>query len=149
MVALPTPPASSLLDNGQPAISCFLLTQAEVVRRLNLAHERAEAQAKAENAHSDEALHIAKFTLWHTDFPNGLLLLVCDSELFRLTADLPSELLRANGGQQLDLWDYSYVADLLRDWLTSRTLPGDLQNLRRALAWAEQQGSTKRDYALE
>lgn len=142
MATLPTSTYSPLLDNGQPAISCFGLSIDEIVERQNFAYERAKAKAQAEGADEEDAHAIASMTLWHADFPDGLFLYISDNDLFRVTADLPGELYVANGCRELDLYDYGYVADILRERLTSCVLtPGDAQNLRRALAWVEQAGA--------
>ncbi len=135
------------LANGQPAISCFTISQAELVRRQTAAHLRAEAIGQQE----DTAPYVVGRTqLWHEECPRGLKLAVCDEQLYRLTAFLPFVLLEMNGGQALDFYDYGYVADVLREALLALDLlPGDAQNLRRGLAWAEEQGSMKRDYSLE
>ena len=135
------------LANGQPAISCFALSQPEMLRREEAAHRRAERLAKQEQTHPYE---IGRFQLWHVECPLGLRLVVCDNELFRLTAYLPADLLEMNGGQPLDFFDYGYVADVLRELLHEASLlRGDAQNLRRALAWVEERGSSLRDYANE
>jgi hypothetical protein len=143
------------LANGQPAISCFAISQEELVRRLTVAHERAQEVAAQQGAtndtdHLDELLAAGRNQLWHADFPIGLKLLVCDNELFRVTADLPSQLLAANSGQTLDFFDYGYVADVLREWLADGSLfQGEKQIMRRALAWVEERGSGLRDYDQE
>jgi hypothetical protein len=135
------------LANGQPVISCFTISLTELVRRSMAAHERAQEVAAQQGATSaadfvEELTAAGRNQLWHADFPTGLKLLVCDNELFRLTADLPSQLLEANGGQPLDFFDYGYVADVLREWVTDAALlPGEGQLMRRALAWVEKQGS--------
>jgi hypothetical protein len=135
------------LANGQPAISCFALSQAELVRRETAAHLRAEQVAAEEEISPYE---IGRFILWHIECPVGLKLTVCDQELFRLTASLPTDLLDMNGGQPLDFWDYAYVADVLREWLTAFDHPaGDARCLRRALAWVEEAGAGQRNFELE
>jgi hypothetical protein len=135
------------LTNGQPAISCFTISQQEVVRRETAAHLRAERLAEQEETSPYE---VGRFQLWHVECRAGLKLLVCDEELFRLTAYLPADLLEMNGGQALDFFDYGYVADVLRELLTEQGLPkGDRQNLRRALAWVEERGSGLRDFSQE
>jgi hypothetical protein len=135
------------LSNGQPAISCFALSQAELLRRENAAHLRAEKLAVQEEV---SAYEIGRFQLWHVECPLGLRLVVCDQELFRVTAFLPADLLEMNGGQPLDFWDYAYVADVLREQLATGNDPvGDVRCLRRALAWVEEKGSGLRDYSLE
>lgn len=144
------------LDNGQPAISCFLLNWAELKRRNDLAHERAAKELRkisvglANNELYEHLAEIAHNTLWHTDYPAGLKMRVCDTELFEVAARLPLDLLDANGGEPLDFWDYGYVADLLREMLSEGQLPqGDRLCLKRALAWVEQRGSGLRDYSQE
>lgn len=144
------------LANGQPAISCLNIKLEELTRRTNAAHDRAqqELKAQADKLQGQDlmqlALELARHTLWHEDFSAGLKFMVCDRRLFRVAADLPSQLEEANEGQPLDFWDYGYVADELRELLTVQDLPkGDRQNLRRALAWVEEKGSGLRDYALE
>jgi hypothetical protein len=144
------------LANGQPAISCFNLSWAELKRRNDLAHERANAQTKElpKDLPDLELIgryaEIARAIMWHTDFPAGLKLLVCDTELFEVAARLQTDLQDANGGQGLDFWDYGYVADLLRELLSERHLPkGDRLCLKRALAWVEERGNGLRDYSQE
>lgn len=145
MTTLPNS-TSPLLDNGQPAISCFAISQAELVRRQTAAHLRAEAISQQEET---EPYVVGRTQLWHEECPQGLVLAVCDEQLFRLTAFLPFVLLEMNGGQPLDFYDYGYVADVLRDALQSPAFgAGDAQLLRRGLAWAEEQGGRKRDYSL-
>jgi hypothetical protein len=135
------------LANGQPVISCFALSKVELVRREDAAHLRAEQLAVQEETSPWE---IGRFQLWHTECPVGLKLVVCDEELFRLTAFLPTDLLEMNGGQPLDFWDYAYVADVLREWLVALDTPaGDMRNMRRALAWVEERGSGLRDFTQE
>lgn len=133
------------LANGQPAICCFALSPADLARRVSAAHERACAllaqQPPASPAEAAaERAHLSRYQLWHEDFTLGLKLLVCDTPLYRLTADLPGQLQAANGEQPLDFWDYAYLADVLRELLTSHCHKGDRLHLRRALAWVEQQG---------
>jgi hypothetical protein len=144
------------LVNGQPAISCFSLGWAELKRRNDLAHQRAEEQTRrlpkslAEQELLEEYTRIACATMWHTDFRDGLKLLVCDTGLFEVAARLQLDLEDANGGAGLDFWDCGYVADLLRELLAEQSLPkGDRLCLKRALAWVEERGSGLRDYALE
>ena len=141
MATLLTPVCYPLPDNGRPTLSCFALTLAESVRRIDAAHARAEAQAKAENAHPDDAHCLATLTLWHTEFPEGLRTLVRECELFRLTIDLPRDLVKANGDHPLDFWDYAYLCDLLRDALADNPTPPAALRLARALAWVEQAGT--------
>lgn len=146
MVAIATPVSQAsihpLLANGQPAVSCFNLPIDELVQRQNLAYKRAKAQAQAEGADEGDAQSIASMTLWHGEFSTGIFLYISDNDLFRVAADLPGQLLRANGCRNLDFYDYGYVADVLRERLTSVYLTlGDAQNLRRALAWVEQAGA--------
>jgi hypothetical protein len=144
------------LANGQPAISCLNLNPQELHRRTTAAYDRAQQKLKSQsdNLHGEDlvaqAMQIARGILWLEDFATGLRFLVCDRRLFRVAADLPSQLEEANGGQALDFWDYGYVADELRELLTEQDLPkGDRQNLRRALAWVEEKGSAKRDFSQE
>lgn len=144
------------LANGQPAISCFNLNWAELKRRNDVAHQRAAKEARElskgqpEQALLEQYAQVARSILWHTDFADGLRLLVCDRELFEVAAGLPLDLEGANGEQPLDFWDYGYVADLLRELLATQGLPkGDRLCLKRALAWVEEKGSGLRDYALE
>jgi hypothetical protein len=144
------------LANGQPAISCFALSEAELLRRLDSAHGRADRLAAQEVPTGDATalmqalIYAGRGQLWHANFPDGLRLLVCDNQLFRLTADLPGQLLAANDGRALDFFDYGYVADVLREWLLSpAVLPSEAHCLRRALAWAEERGSGLRDFSQE
>jgi hypothetical protein len=144
------------LTNGQPAISCFNLDWVGLKRRNDLAHQRAEKQAKelpkalSEQELLEQYAQIARTTMWHTDFRDGLKLLVCDTDLFEVAARLQMDLEDANGGQSLDFWDCGYVADLLRELLAEQSLPkGDRLCLKRALAWVEERGSGLRDYVLE
>jgi hypothetical protein len=144
------------LANGQPAISCINLSWAELKRRNDLAHQQAEEKTRVlvkEEPSQDAVTHyaaVACFAMWHTDFPAGLKMMVCDTELFEVAARLPMDLLDANGGEPLDFWDYGYVADVLRELLTERSLPkGDRLCLKRALAWVEERGSGLRDYSQE
>lgn len=144
------------LANGQPAISCFALSWEQLKQRNDAAHSRATeelrkvSQGLADHELYDRLTEIAHRTLWHTDFPAGFKFLVCDVELFELVARLPLDLEEANGGKPLDFWDYAYLADLLREMLTrASATKGDRQNLKRALAWVEQQGSIFRDYSRE
>jgi hypothetical protein len=144
------------LTNGQPAISCFNLTWVELKRRNDLAHQRAEEKAKVlakEEPSQDVIEHyaaVSRATMWHTDFPDGLKMLVCDTELFELTARLPMDLEDANAGEPLDFWDCGYLADLLRELLAEQYRPaGDRLCLKRALAWIEKRGSGLRDYSKE
>jgi len=144
------------LANGQPAISCLGLSWAELKQRNDLAYERGVAEMRnldkslTDNELYDQYALVAQGILWHTEFPIGLRLCVCDMELFEVAARLPLDLVAANGGEPLDFFDYAYVADVLREWLCDTTLAaGDMQNLRRALAWAEHKGSGLRDYSRE
>jgi hypothetical protein len=115
----PTLPLLHLLPDSQPAISCFGLHIDELVQRQNFAYERAKAKAQAEGVDEEDAHAIASMTLWHADFADGIFLYISDNDLFRVTADLPGELYVANGCRELDLYDYGYVADILRERLTS------------------------------
>lgn len=134
---------SLLLANGQPTISCFGMHIDEIVQRQNFAYERAKAKAEAEGVCEQDAKDIASMTLWHGEFSTGIFLYISDNDLFRVAADLPGELYVANGCRDLDFYDYGYVADVLRERLASCVLTaGDAQNLRRALAWVEQAGTT-------
>jgi hypothetical protein len=144
------------LTNGQPAISCLNLNATELYRRVNAAHDKADklvAALPCELAGEDlvsEAIRISRHILWHADFADGLRLWVCDNQLFRLVADLPSQLQEANNEQRLDFYDYGYVADVLRELLTEYGLPkGDRLCLKRALAWVEERGSGLRDFSQE
>jgi len=130
------------LSTPTPVVSCFTLPIDELVQRQNFAYERAKAQAQTEGADAEDARAIASMTLWHSEFSNGLYMCIRDNELFRVAADLPGELLVANGMRELDFYDYGYVADVLRERLASSVVTaGDAQNLRRALAWVEQTGA--------
>lgn len=133
------------LAKGRPVVSCFALSKEELVARQDAAHARAEQLAQKEGVNSYD---LGRFLLWHVECPFGLKATICDEELFRLTAFLPETLQEMNGGQPLDFFDYGYVADVVREYLAeSSCLPGDAQNLRRALAWAEQQGEEARSRA--
>jgi hypothetical protein len=144
------------LANGQPAISCFGLSSSLLDQRSTRAQGRLDKQIKEipkglpENEFIMECAAVMRSILWHDDFVHGLKFLVCDKLLYRVTADLPSQLEEANDNEPLDFWDYGYVADMLRELLRQLDTPkGDRQNLRRALAWVEERGSGLRNYSQE
>jgi hypothetical protein len=144
------------LTNGQPAISCFHLSPGVLDVRTTRAAERVNQEVhKLRRGLPDgellaEYAAIARRTLWHDDFAQGLKLLVCDKFLFRVTAELPEQLEEANGNEPLDFWDYGYVADVLRELIQEFGTPkGDRANLQRALAWVEREGSGLREYSGE
>ncbi|WP_229725043.1 hypothetical protein [Hymenobacter baengnokdamensis] len=119
-------------------ISCFLLPAAELQRRTELAEERAEALCVA---HDRPEGRYGREILWHSLFGAEFVALLSDMPLPESRAWLAADLAGyAHEGQPLDLLDYAYLADILREGLADHPAPLVTLRLRRALAWVKQAG---------
>ena len=134
------------LGNAAPAISCFCLPGSVWQARTHAAEQRAAAEAAANPNTVAAALGrsatdaAGQAMLWHPEFPTGFRLFVCDLPLYCLTAILSEQLRQMNGGRWLDMHDYGYLADVLRDAIRDTAHPAEVLHLRRALAWVKKQG---------
>jgi hypothetical protein len=120
-----------------PALSCFALTLTEYCDRLDAAAELEEQlQARYNNQHT-----YGREILWHPAFA---------AEYVHIIGRMPlTEVACWHGGldtwchdrKPLDLYDYAYLADVLREGLADNPTPVAALRLNRALAWVEQAGT--------
>lgn len=120
-------------------VSCFALAAAEIDRRKEVAQSR-EIELCA--THRSQSGRYGREILWHPDFAADCVAIVSDLPLPEVTAWLASELPGyANEGTPLDLTDYCYLADVLREGLANSPTPLARVRLERALMWVEQTGA--------
>lgn len=122
-----------------PLISCTALATAELHRRADLAESQQEAMQATYNRPS--AVY-GREIMWHPAYAaecvaqfSGMPLYEVGPWLLDCQADA------CNAGQALDLTDYGYLADVLREGLASNPTPLAALRLGRALAWVEQAGA--------
>ncbi|MGI4862613.1 MAG: hypothetical protein ACRYFZ_01730 [Janthinobacterium lividum] len=120
-------------------VSCFALAATEIDRRKEAALAR-EIELCA--THRSQNGRYGREILWHPDFAADCVAIVGDLPLSEVTAWLASELPGyANEGAPLDLTDYCYLADVLREGLASPITSLARVRLERALLWVEQTGA--------
>lgn len=123
-----------------PTISCAGLLCDEFVRRVELANDRVEKLAdvnnRPENTYGQEIL-------WHLSFPKAFVEMMVMTPLHEVVSVLDGDCPWSNWGDcpELELIDYCYLADILRDALADRITAQAHLRLSRALAWVEQEGT--------
>ena len=122
-----------------PAISCFALPDAEYNRRTDIAEEREEMlQVRYNRATGRYGLEI----MWRPAFSAEYVAVVSKLPLHEISAWQHGLASWANGEEPLDLIDYCYLADVLREGLADNPTQLAALRLERALAWVEQAGTT-------
>lgn len=116
-------------------ISCFLLPAAEWQHRTDLAEDAADALCEKHNRPEGR---YGREILWHGLFPAEFVASLGNMPLPEITVWLSC---LDNEGQPLDLLDYAYLADVLREGLADNPAPLAALRLRRALTWIKQAGS--------
>jgi len=126
------------LHTAVPAISCFLLPKAQYFSRLDAAEEREEnLQVRYNRGTGRYGLEI----MWHPSFSAEYVAVMSKMPLHEISTWQDELASWANGGQELDLIDYCYLADVLREGLADNPTPLAALRLARALAWVEQAGT--------
>jgi hypothetical protein len=122
-----------------PAISCFALPVAELHRRTDVAEQQEEDKRTQYNKPDGRyGLEI----MWHPSFPAECVTMLSNMPLYEVgpwLLDCHAD--SHNEGKPLDLTDYCYLADVLREGLASNPTPLAALRLNRALAWVEQAGT--------
>jgi len=126
------------LHAAVPAISCFLLPKAQFFSRLDAAEEREEnVQLRYNRTAGRYGLEI----MWHPAFSAEYVAVMSKMPLHEISTWQEGLAKWANGEQELDLIDYCYLADVLREGLADNPTPLAALRLGRALAWIEQAGT--------
>lgn len=121
-----------------PALSCLRLPTAEYHRRVSQA-EAQEAQQQQKYGHPDA--QYGREIMWHPSFAAEFVTAMGHLPLQEVCMWLDGYLAAAyNGGAALDLIDYGYLADVLRDSLASNPAPLAALRLSRTLAWVNMEG---------
>jgi hypothetical protein len=117
-------------------VSCFGLPLAEFLRRTDAA-EALEAAKRAEFGKPEA--NYGREIMWHPAFAAECVALLSNMPLPEITTWLREGLAETmHKGGSLDLTDYGYLADVLREGLASEPTPLAALRLARALAWVEQ-----------
>lgn len=137
-----TSAAASALDAlaAGHELSCLHLPLAEHERRVELAEELEEQiQLRAGRPNGKYGREI----MWHPLFAAEFTAAVSGMQLPLIAAYLGHGLARdMNQGRALNLADYAYLADCLREGQADNPAPLPALRLARALAWVEQAGTT-------
>jgi hypothetical protein len=117
------------------AISCLTLPMAELHRRIDAAEEQEEAKRAQ---HGQLTTAYGREIMWHPAFATECVALLSNMPLWEIgpwLLDCHADLV--NEGRTLDLTDYGYLADVLREGLASNPTPLAALRLERALTWVE------------
>jgi hypothetical protein len=126
------------LHAAVPAISCLLLPKAQYFSRLDAAEEREEnLQVRYNRETGRYGLEI----MWHPTFSAEYVAVMSKMPLHEISTWQEGLAGWANGEQELDLIDYCYLADVLREGLADNPTPLAALRLERALTWIEQAGT--------
>lgn len=120
-----------------PAISCFALPLAEYERRTDAAETREE---QLQTQYNNKGAY-GREILWHPAFSAEYVAIVSGMPLTEVACwhyHLDTWCLDK---QPLDLLDYCFLADSLREGLANNPTPLAALRLGRALAWVEQAGT--------
>lgn len=125
---------------SQHVVSSAGLSTDDFLRRTEAAQERADALAEKYQKSLIDNQYGCEI-LWHPRFGAYFLGMVRDTPLHETVSILNSDCPWSNWGDtppQLDLIDYGYLADLLREELAEATTVGKARlRLERALWWVE------------
>lgn len=122
-----------------PALSCLHLPATEYHRRVAQA-EAMEEQQQQEYGQLDS--QYGREIMWHPAFAAEFVTSMGNIPLREVGVWLDGYLAKDyNNGTALDLIDYSYLADVLRDSLAESSVPRAALRLSRALAWVEMEGA--------
>jgi hypothetical protein len=130
---------NTLHTTTAPAISCFALPVAEYHRRLDEAEQK-EDEKRIQHNQPDGGY--GREIMWHHAFPAECVAMLSNMPLYEVgpwLLDCHAD--SHNDGKPLDLIDYCYLADVLREGLASNPTPLAALRLNRALAWVEQAGT--------
>lgn len=121
-----------------PTISCFALPVAEYHRRTDAA-EQSEENKRIQNEKPDG--NYGREIMWHPCFAAECVAIFSNMPLHEIGAWLlDCQATGLNEGRPLDLTDYCYLADVLREGLADNPTPLAALRLNRALVWVEQAG---------
>ena len=119
-------------------VSCLHLPAEEYLRRVDLAEEAEERM----QAHYDRpTAAYGREIMWHPVFATELIGSVSRMPLPEVAINLGNLADDMNQGNDLDLADYCYLADCLREGLADNPTPLAALRLTRALTWVEQAGA--------
>jgi hypothetical protein len=120
-----------------PALSCFALTLAEYCDRVDAAKELEEQmQAHYNNKHA-----YGREILWHPAFAAEYVAMIGKMPLTEVACWHSGLDTWCHDSKPLDLLDYCFLADVLREGLADNPTPVAALRLNRALAWVEQAGT--------
>jgi hypothetical protein len=120
-----------------PALSCFALTLNQYCDRIDAAEElEDQMQAHYNNKHA-----YGREILWHPAFAAEYIAMIGRMPLTEVACWHGGLDTWCHDGKPLDLYDYAYIADLLREGLADNPTPLAALRLNRALAWVEQAGT--------
>jgi hypothetical protein len=129
----------TILHATAPTISCFALPVLELHRRYDVAE--AEEEGKRTQYERPDGQY-GREIMWHPSFPAECVAMLSNMPLHEIgpwLLDCHAD--SHNEGKPLDLTDYCYLADVLREGLASDPTPLAALRLNRALAWVEQAGT--------
>jgi hypothetical protein len=131
------------LHTVAPAISCFALTQEQADRRVDAAKDYVEQLCLRNDKPVEKASTsgYARETMWHPAFAAEYVALISKMSLYEVALWGNGLAGWANNNKPLDLLDYCYLADVLREGLADNPTPLAALRLGRALAWVEQAGT--------
>lgn len=131
------------LHPAAPAISCFALPQKQADSRVDAAEDYVEQMCLHYGRPVEKAStsNFARETMWCPAFPAEYVALISKMPLHEIALWGQSLAGWANHNKPLDLVDYCYLADVLREGLADTPAPLAALRLARALAWVEQAGT--------
>ncbi|MGI4738488.1 MAG: hypothetical protein ACRYG7_25245 [Janthinobacterium lividum] len=131
------------LQTSAPAISCFALAEDDYNSRIDAAEEYVEQMCLHYNVPVEKAATISygRERLWYPSFPSEYVAAVSKLPLYEVAVWHNCLSTWANDKKTLDLADYCFLADVLREGLASNPTPLATLRLNRALAWVEQAGT--------
>jgi len=122
------------LASAPPVVSCFALPLAEYHRRTDAAEDLEEQM----QAHYNNKGAYGREILWHPVFSAEYVAVVSNLPLTEVSCWHHGLDTWCHDKKPLDLLDYCYLADCLREGLANNPTPLAALRLARALAWIEQ-----------
>lgn len=120
-----------------PVVSCFALPLSEYHHRTDTAEDLEEQM----QAHYNNKSAYGREILWHPAFPAEYVAIVCNLPLTEVSCWHHGLDTWCHNKKPLDLLDYCFLADVLREGLANNPTPVAALRLVRALAWVEQAGT--------